>query len=187
MKTITFIFFTILLGTSYSQDLLFNEKQKLKVTPAVFEDSTLSKMQMHGRNKSFIAEIFKSANDVIQSDDVEIGMLIAKGFSDIYLQGPIGVVKEKMFYTLKLQSKEGRARMSIINVYYETYATSAMPAKISYPADWFSSIELYKKNGKERKMQASYRDETMQKISDLNKLFLKYEVNSNDSEDSDDW
>ena len=82
-----------------------------------FKDSIdKSKSQIYSDTKMFIAEKWKSAQNVIQNDDKEGGAILVKGISiqTITKYGP--PVKYTYSYTVRFLMKESRFRVSLENV-----------------------------------------------------------------------
>ncbi|MDP2359137.1 MAG: DUF4468 domain-containing protein [bacterium] len=72
----------------------------------VIEIDTLSQNELYARAKSWIANAYRSANDVIQLDDPEKGIIIAKGFTKNYWN----TNDLDIYHTLTIEIKEGRYR-----------------------------------------------------------------------------
>lgn len=157
---------------------------------------TASKNNLYSNAKMWFVDTFKSADDVIQMDDKELGVIIGKGFSDIYVDtkilGDISKTKTRAYYTIKVQLKENKYKVDIYDIYYYSYPTtgyynsvlksyqSGYPAVKSYPEEWFMidsntfnedkiDYNLFGKNQKERIeiSMKSYRKETYNLLNRL--------------------
>jgi hypothetical protein len=115
---ISFIFVTILSLRSYSQDSLSSPLEYSKV---VNVDTTLSSKELYNRARAWFAETYRSAQDVIQMDDKEIGKIIGKGnmkyVSSVFVgsNGTKGWIR----YTISIQVKDGRYKYDISNFLHE--------------------------------------------------------------------
>jgi len=126
MKSIIIIqFFIISVITVYSQDISLVEKifptdsGEIKYQEVVNVDSTLTATQLYLRGKSWIAEEFNSAQDVIQMD--EDNKLIVKAYLK---KGHNSMVQNpQTWFTLKLEVKEGKYRYTLTDIRYEYDAT----------------------------------------------------------------
>lgn len=113
------LLFTILFLLSirvFAQEvqLPINQETKLiEFTGLVTVDTTLTKNELYSKTKEWFAKSFKSANDVIQMDDKEAGIIIGKGnFSD---RKSCGIIN----FTLKVQVKDGRYKYWFSNFKHE--------------------------------------------------------------------
>lgn len=92
------------------------------VYEAIIEDSDLSKIEMYAASKRFIANAFKSAKSVIQTEDEATGLIICKGITTIkypesrnlvFSSANVGGYKS---FTMQFESKEGRCRVKIYDI-----------------------------------------------------------------------
>ncbi|MGM1427918.1 DUF4468 domain-containing protein [Sphingobacterium lactis] len=92
------------------------------VYEAIIEDSELSKAEMYAASKRFIANTFKSAKSVIQTEDESTGLIICKGITTIkhpesrtlvFSSSNVGGYKS---FTMQFESKEGRCRVKIYDI-----------------------------------------------------------------------
>ena len=127
-----------------------------------------SKEELYLNSKQYFVETFKSANDVIQMDDKEAATIIGKGFTDVFsvmmgISTPV-----KMWYTIKIQSKEGRYKYDIYDIYFECYGKEyVLPNPYVHKEtaeDMFDKKNYYKKNGKPLKLAKHFKSELLGKI-----------------------
>lgn len=76
------------------------------------EISTKTKDQLYSSAKMMIAEMFKSAKDVIQSDDKDSGVIICKGNAKI----PKAFITYLMEFTLKISCKDGKYKADLYDI-----------------------------------------------------------------------
>jgi hypothetical protein len=89
------------------------ETRLIEFTELVTVDSSLTQEILHYKAKEWFAQSFRSANDVIQMDDKDAGIIIGKGlFSTRYTVGDI-------HFTMKVQVKDGRYKYWISNFIHE--------------------------------------------------------------------
>lgn len=102
----------------YCQDRI---SPALAFTEVVQVDSILSSKELYQRARSWFAESYRSAQDVIQMDDKENGKIIGKGSikynSNVFIasEGTRGWIR----YTISIQVKDGRYRYEITDFYHE--------------------------------------------------------------------
>ncbi|WPY97634.1 DUF4468 domain-containing protein [Christiangramia sp. OXR-203] len=153
----------------------------------VIQVENADKNELYLRSKQFFAEIFKSANDVIQMDDKDSGIIIGKGFNDIYIT-VIGIATPiQMWYSIKIQSKDDRYKYDIYDIYFKSYpgqygVTTTSAEKM------FDKEKYYKNNGKPRNVLEKYKIETEAKIKNLESAIKSKMENAAISNDQDkDW
>lgn len=89
------------------------ETKLIEYSDLVLVDSSLTKEKLYLKAKEWFAQSFRSANDVIQMDDKEAGIIVGKGlFSTRYTIGNI-------HFTMKVQVKDGRYKYWISNFRHE--------------------------------------------------------------------
>ena len=121
MKKLTILILGFIPLISFNQNLIEDnfptEKGSINYTEVVQVDSTLSSEDLYYNAKKWLIDSFKSSDEVIQTDDKEAKLIIAKGFiakgHNAYVTNP------KNWFTLKLEMKEGRYRYSIYDIRYE--------------------------------------------------------------------
>ena len=112
MKTFFFIIFCVFSLISFSQTNFEWEKN---------QEVVKSKSEFYSDTKSFIAENFNSANDVIQNDDKDNGIIIVKAIS-VQKPGTFYGDIFKYSYLIKFQMKDSLCRIIITNVQcFEAY------------------------------------------------------------------
>ncbi len=105
----------------------------------VIIDSLVSdKSQLYSKTKLFIAETWNSAQNVIQNDDKEAGIILIKGLSSQNLYYQLNDHKWTFNYTIKFLMKNNRCRIIIDDVYCSSAKTGQyewpyMPVSDSYP------------------------------------------------------
>ncbi|MCA4897769.1 MAG: DUF4468 domain-containing protein [Bacteroidota bacterium] len=174
LKTIIVIFFTpfILLG-QLIDELPKDENGNLLFSEVVQVDS-VSKNELYSRSKDFFVSVFKSAKDVVQLDDKEAGIVTGKGFSKIQEAG----VELQMWYSIKIQSKNGRYKYEIFDLYFQ------YEAKTSPPSEVFDKSVYYKKNGEPRTAYETRKNEMLKKIKSLTESI---KTTMNKKSKKDDW
>lgn len=129
--------------------------RRVTFSQVVKMDST-TKKQLYINAKIWFVNIFRSANHVIQMDDPDLGLLIGKGYSDIFGS------YVKMYFTVKVQCKEGRYRFELTDIYYKREpSTYDLNPSEQFPEQMITDEYLYKKNGERKPLMDSYRQETL--------------------------
>jgi hypothetical protein len=120
-------------------------------------------------------------------DDIETGVLMGKGYSEVFIETGILPVKYQLFYTIKIQFKEEKYRFEVFNFYYKSY-----PDKYNNYSPSETPVEglitddaIYTKNGNIKPVRYSYREQV---LNTANKLLisLKKEI-TNGTKLNDDW
>jgi hypothetical protein len=183
MKHVVSLALVLIFTNAYSQlidDLPTDDKGNLNFNEVVQVDSA-SKSQLHFRAKQFFADAFKSAQDVIQMDDKEAGIVIGKGWSMIYIRVMGNPVPSKMWYTVKVQSREGRYKVELYDISYEGDTGPA-----GYPEQMFDKKNYYKSNGKPRDINEKYKNETIAVVNGMLDM-LQAQMKKRDVMGKDDW
>jgi tetratricopeptide (TPR) repeat protein len=79
-------------------------------TEYIFEIPNRAKDELYNLSYQYVAEIFKSANDVVQLNDKEMGVILCKGiFNPNYSRGDLFNVH----FSLKIETKDNKMRIRI--------------------------------------------------------------------------
>ena len=135
-----------------------------------------TKTELYSLTKMYIAETWKSAQDVIQNDDKDGGMILVKGVS---IQKPFYQMHTHNLvfsYSVKFLFKDNKYRIIIENVYcqshrVEVYDWALMPVADTYPTEKGLRITTTNEE-KYLEIMASLRNE-LQLIVDGYELYLK--------------
>lgn len=129
--------------------------------------------ELYTQIKLFIVENFKSANDVIQLDDKESGVLVVKGIIPVTIKIMIGTYTYSMYINFKFETKDGRFR-------YTAETTSVVDPNAPNAGDMVALIN--KKPGGKYQMTAKAA------ITEAVNDFIKVLANSfNEAESTEDW
>ena len=189
----TKILFLILFAPIVTSGQLIDELPKdengnLNFNEVIQIDNT-KKDELYIRSKQFFVDTFKSANDVIQMDDKEAGVVIGKGYNDIYIK-IMGVNNAvQMWYTIKIQSKEGRYKYEIYDIYFKIYPSQyggSTEATTIRAEETFDRKKYYKKNGDPKDIPEKYKIETVNKVNSLVKD-IKVTMMKVSSTNKSDW
>lgn len=103
-----------MIGTSaYSQDIFpLDENGEIVYSEIVNVDSVSAKV-LYVRAHQWFANTFKSAQDVIQLDDKEAGIMIGKGFFEAVSARNNLIVS--VYFTVEIQTKDGRYKYVFSN------------------------------------------------------------------------
>ncbi|MCX6311222.1 MAG: DUF4468 domain-containing protein [Bacteroidetes bacterium] len=106
--------------------------KELPVNPSThlvtFSDTVIfkssNKNKIYSKCKEWIATTWKSANDVIQMDDKESGVIIIKGWDNVYVTTTAKLIPEtqyKMWFTIKLTIRDNFVKMDVFDIFLESY------------------------------------------------------------------
>lgn len=85
----------------------------------VIEFEGISRDKIYSGSRQWVAQAFKSAQDVIQMDDKDSGVIIAKGNMQYPCSGSwlcSGYNDARVKFTLKIESRDGRARVTFSDI-----------------------------------------------------------------------
>jgi len=99
-----------------------------------------NKDELYSKTKLFIAENWKSAQNVIQNEDKEAGIILIKGLSIQYMFFQLWDHKWNFSYSVKFLTKDNKCRIVIENVYCESARCSVhewphLPVADTYPTE----------------------------------------------------
>ena len=110
------------------------------------------KQQIYSAMKITIADMFKSAKDVVQMDDAETCTMVVKGFHKVPTRGVADAIEQaEVWFTLKLQARDGRYKIDVYQIRGKTPAHVIYNTFIDdyyWPAESLTYEETFKKNGK---------------------------------------
>ena len=169
--------FNLLKGKSpmHIENLPFTPEGKLMMEEVVTQSGSAD--ELYSRAKLFFAETFKSANEVIQMDDPDSHTLVGKGYSQLLIVYYGEMTQVRMYYTAKIQTKEGRYRYNIYDIYFQSGGND------TYPETVFLKQNMYTKKGKEKKIERQYYNQTQARLLSLTssiRTLLRSPVNSSD-------
>ncbi len=193
MRKLFLVLLSIMPILSYGQlidELPKDEKGKLSFNE-VIQLETFKQNQLFLNSKQFFADAFKSANEVIQMDDKESGIIIGKGFIDISAKMLTSTFPVKMWYTIKIQSKDGRYKYEIYDICFENYPSYyVLPdgsSKSQTAEEMFDKNKFYKNNGQPKTQYQNFKTQMIEKITILKSMIIdamKKTINSGDSKDN---
>lgn len=141
--------------------------------------------QLFSKTKLFIAETWKSAQNVIQNDDKEAGIILVKGLSIQNMFFQLNDHRWTFAYTVKFLIKEGKCRLIVENVNCQSaicrnYKWVLLPVQDNYPEEQgMKKTNLFE--GKYLELMTSLKQE-LQSIVDSYTINIKKPIAKND-----DW
>ncbi len=118
----------------------FNERGEVVFSKVVSADGK-TKDQLYSTARLYIAELFNSAQDVLQLEDKEGGVLIAKG-NNPCPEDP----KCRVWYTLRIQCRDGRYKVDIYQLSVRFEGNRTAPPS-NHPAEELTDAESLKADG----------------------------------------
>jgi len=167
-------------------ELPTDESGNINYNEVITLDSVTSD-ELYLRAKKFFVDTFKSANDVIQMDDKEASIIIGKGFNDIYIKiaGPPTAIQ--MWYSIKIQGRDGRYKYEIYDISFKNYASQYAPSSSSPAEQAFEKSTYYKKNGEPRGVSEKYKIEMTSTINGLVESIKAAMLKPATTTTKDDW
>lgn len=118
-----FCFVNTLNGQSYTWEPIKIDENGNASYSEIVELPGLTKEQIHKKAHQWIAENFVDANEVIQINDIEAGMILGKGISYLDFVHLITYDYEAN-YIIKVESKDEKARITFDNILLSTLGSS---------------------------------------------------------------
>jgi len=124
----------------------------------------VSKADLFTRAKVWLAGSFKSAKDVVQTEDKDAGIMVGKGYSTISLTMGRVTVPAKLFYTLKMNFKDGKYKYEFSDFYFENEPVPELGNRINKtPAEtWVLAPAKDDRAGKVIALYKAQFDQTVQ-------------------------
>jgi len=84
-------------------------------------DSNITKNELFSTYMDWIAQNYKSAQNVVQYQDKEAGKIVAKGLFKVMLNDPFGAPCDggSVYHTLSIYIKDGRFRYILDDIHYD--------------------------------------------------------------------
>ena len=123
MKTTLLSLFLLMNLIATSQELGYDDQTKKYTEQDVVEIDSLSKSELYSKALEWISLNYKSAKDVIQLSNEEMGKIIVKGSfpTDLFFK------KGWIRHTMVLQFKDGKFRYRFTNFSYFSPGSGEMP------------------------------------------------------------
>lgn len=119
MKKLTIASVVLLCLTSHAQAA----KEPLKEVSQIVEIPNMSQKQIFDASKIWVAQNFKSANAVVQYEDVSTGAIVGKGSMDYPCVGAwdcMAHADHKVLFTVKIDTKDNKARLTFNDLLLKT-------------------------------------------------------------------
>lgn len=121
MRKIIILIIGIIPNLIFGQDFIGGnfptENGLIKYTDVVQVDSSLTSDDLYLNAKNWIVDAFKSSKAVIQTEDKDLKVIIAKSYvskgHNAYVTNP------KNWFTIKIEIKNGRYRYTLYDIRYE--------------------------------------------------------------------
>lgn len=131
----------------------YNENGEVVFSRVINADS-VSKNDIYKAIKVTITDMFNSAKDVIQMDDQESCIMVAKGFEKVPTLGLAGSKQDaEVWFTVRLQARDSRFRIDIYQIKGHTPMSVINGIAIGpfdWPAETLTYEKTFKPNGKMR-------------------------------------
>jgi len=142
----------------------------------VIKIDSIDKTSLYLRAKKFFVNTFNSGKDVIQFDDRETATVIGRGW-----QEGIG---SQIWYSIKIQAKDGRVRYEIYDFLVKTYPSQYVVSTTTQIESFLTKENFYKPNGNPRSTNKIYLDLLQGRVY---ALVQAIHVNMKVSDEQDDW
>ncbi len=106
-------------------------------TDIITVDST-TKDQLYTRTKMYLTNLYKSANDVIQMDDKEGGVIIAKGLFKVNASNGLTSSDMPVLHTFRIYIKDGKIKYEVTDLILKYYDKTS--GYVDYPIEQYKPI-----------------------------------------------
>ena len=141
-----------------------------------------TKSQIYSDTKMFIAEFWKSAQNVIQNDDKEAGMILLKGTTKQSVTYALTTLEFWYSYNVKFLMKDNKYKIAVDEIKYQSGPSLLWDKKAQYlvPLDEFPGYSTSGLPEKQwNKLISSLKTEIISIVDNYEK-YLKKQSSSND-------
>lgn len=203
MKKILTMLLTLAALSSFAQDEseYFTLKKPLRMADettigydSIVRFDSITKDALFESSKSWIAEVYKSAPDVIKYESKENGDIIVKGVFYTFAQAPglLGpqTVKVRCNHTIRIRVKDGKARLQITDFSFYQYTPGGVYNGIyiaSSERTWsIESMNINYDGERVRNRSQFLYDNTINEADKILTSYFTY-VGSKKEPKNDDW
>jgi len=165
---------------AFDSSLDVDDTKKEVIFEEVIPCPNYSKEQLYLGARRWLISHFKDSKEVVQFDDKEDAIVIAQGWADITgVWNALNGIKERLWFTMKIQAKDGRFKVTIDDMYTTTKTAQFGESKSTLPH------LFWKKNGDRKKAFKGLRQRIENVISQsIISLANSFEE---EPESDDDW
>lgn len=155
-STVVMLFMAItLFGQNQPADYMYlQEKEGNVFFEEVKQIPGATDEELYSRAREWFVVTYKSADNVLQMDDKTSGKLIGKAWQQITVGSGLMTGTPKFWYQVSIYVKEGRYKFNISQMSYD-YSGAISPAE-----NYLAEENFYNANGKPKKINKSYDDQT---------------------------
>jgi len=148
--------------------LNFNENNKITFTKIIDVEET-SAGELFVRARKWLSDYYNSAETIIDLEDKEQGIIIAKPLGQVGINSTFGLVYVKMNYTINLYVKDNKYKYEITDLIHEAtpsshnnYSRARTPMEAIILDDM-----LYRRNGKVINKTANWKIGTIKHVQQI--------------------
>lgn len=87
-----------------------------------------SQNDLYLRGKVWVINVFRSPKNVLTTEEKDVGIIICKGFTEEVLSFSGRSSLVKLYFTVKMSTKEGKYKYEIRDFYFQLYSTAQNPS-----------------------------------------------------------
>ena len=131
--------------------------------------------QLYINARKWFTDQYGNTRDILVLDFKEEGILVGSTFSRLLINSSLTRDEFILWYTITLQCRDGRYKYTINNLDFEPYpVTSKKNSDFVIPAiEIVNNYNLYRRNGSERPIVKSYKENLILEIDELIKSLKK--------------
>jgi hypothetical protein len=151
----------------YKMDLPIDTGTGLITFTYMFHESDILKDELFDNALDWFSTRYNAVEKVLVINDKENGKMVGKPFTDfLVIEAGLGQL-EKMYYTIKIDIKDGKYSCEITDIKYQLYPSEHNLDPEKYSAEEVIIKNLYKNNGKVRSANLQYKENTIKSIQSL--------------------
>lgn len=171
MKTTLTLSLILLPWLSFGQlveNLPVDQDGKLMFSEVTQVDGT-TKDDLFLRSKLFFSELFKeAAKEAIKFEDKDQGIIMGDGAYDISFVHLGLIYRKRMFFSIKVESRDNRYRYQFYNIYYQELGSTTY----QFPEDYFSPTNYYRSKGRPKANNELTLTHTLDQVNYMKKILV---------------
>lgn len=172
-------------STEHLRELEIDSTTNKIVFTEVVQTPGVNRSDLYNAAREWFVVSFKSADDVLQMEDKEAGILMGKAFNSVSATTGMGVtIPYMLYYTIKLYFKDGRYKYVVTDLIYRSDDNEHQNAVELFIVDDY--LYKNKSKGKFDYMNKQWKRETIKSIDKLISN-LKSTMAKAKSLNNDDW
>lgn len=163
MKVIIILLALFVVEISFAQEIKIDTTTKKIFFSEVIKVENTTRANLYLRVKQWLIEANESEGDLFQTDDPVSGYLVCEAYKDITVKSSTIPIKYQLWYNLRIYTSDNLISYEITDIRYKSYPDMYNNDQryITNAEELITNENLLKKNGKPKKENQSFKEETI--------------------------